>query len=61
VPSLRHVWCYGHSYTLHGVVVAVILLHVMLQSWWWLALEGEEGHVSIGKGGGRWQKTCKRT
>ncbi len=33
-----------------SVVVAAIVLHVMLQSW-----EGEDGRVSIGKGGGRWE------
>jgi hypothetical protein len=58
VPSLHCMWCHSHSQALHGVVVAVILLCVMLQSWW-LALEGEEGHTSVGKGGGRWQKICK--
>jgi hypothetical protein len=58
VPSLRRLWCRGHSHALRGVVVAVILLRVMLQSWW-LALEGEEGRASIGKGGGRWQKICE--
>ncbi|SRR6266851_9499969 len=52
VPSLCCVWCRGHSCALCGVVVAVILLCVMLQLWW-LALEGEEGYTSVGKGGGR--------
>ena len=58
--SLRRVWCRSHSRALRGVMVSVILLRVMLQSWW-LALEGEEGCASIGKGGGRWQKICERT
>ncbi len=35
-----------------GVMVAVILLHMMLQLWW-LALNKEEGRVSVSKGGGR--------
>jgi len=30
---------------------AIIVLHVVL--WlWWLALEGEDGYMSVGKGGG---------
>ena len=58
VLSLRRVWCHSHSRVLRGVMVAVILLCVMLQLWW-LALEGEEGRTSVGKGGGRWQKICE--
>ena len=39
----RHAMC--------GVMGAVVVLHVV-SWWWWLALEGEDGHASIGKGGG---------
>ena len=42
---LHHVQCRGC-----GVIVAAIVLRVMLQLW-----EGEDGHVSVGKGGGRWE------
>src|SRR6266851_3391124 len=33
-----------------GVVVAAVVLCVMLRLW-----KEEDGHVSIGKGGGRWE------
>ncbi len=56
VLSLRRVWCRGHGHALRGLVVAVILLCVMLQSWW-LALEGEEGHASVSRGGERWESS----
>ncbi len=34
-----------------GVMGAIIVPHVVLWSWW-LALEGEDGYMSISKGGG---------
>jgi hypothetical protein len=42
---LHHAQCCSCS-----VIVAAIVLRVVLQSW-----EGEVGHVSVGKGGGRWK------
>jgi len=54
--SLRRMWCCGYGRVLRSVMVAVILLCVMLQSWW-LALEGEEGHASVSRGGERWESS----
>jgi len=50
--------CCSHSHALHGVVVAVIVLCAVLQLWW-LALEGEGGCASVGKGGGKWESTVQ--
>jgi len=50
------IYCCSYSYALHGVVVAVIVLCAVLQLWW-LALEGEGGCASVGKGGGKWEST----
>ena len=44
--------CHGHGHhAVCGVAGAIIVPRVVLQLWW-LALEGEDGHMSVGKGGG---------
>ena len=41
----------SNNHTACGVAGAVVVPCVVSQSWW-LALKGEDGHVSVSKGGG---------
>ncbi len=50
VPGVGHGWVRRNGW---AIPIASVL-HVVLRSW-----EGEDGHMSISKGGGRWESTVQ--